>query len=55
MTFIGCTRFSGAYLFNKKVGAAIFTPWLIVPWVVEVDEPAVKVNEGGEKIDMGVG
>ena len=55
MEFIGCARFSVAYLFIKKAGAAIFTPWLIVPWVVEVDEPIVKVNQAGDKTDMGVG
>ena len=51
MAFIGCGRFKGAYLFIRKVGAVILTPWLIVPRVVEVDVPAVKVNEGGEKVD----
>ena len=55
MAFIGCARFSGAYMFNKNVGATIFTPWLTVPSVVKVNEPAVKVNEGGGKTDMGVG
>ena len=55
MEFIGCARFSAAYMFNKKAGAAIFTPWLIVPRVVEVDEPIVKVNEDGENTDIGVG
>ena len=42
-------------MFNKNFGAAIFTPWLTVPWVVEVDELVVKVNEGEGKNDMGVG
>ena len=55
MAFIGCARFSGAYFFNKKAGVAMFTPWLTIPWVAEADEPVVKVNEGGGKIDMGVG
>ena len=55
MAFIGCGRFSGAYLTIKKFGAAILTTWLTAPWVVEVDETSVKVNEGGGKTDMGVG
>ena len=55
MQFIRCRRFSGACLSVKKAGAAILTTWLTSPWVVEVDEPAVKVNEGGGKTNMGVG
>ena len=55
MEFIGCAIFSGAYIFNKNASATIFTPWLIASWAVEADEPAMKVNEGGGKTDMGVG
>ena len=55
MAFIGCGRFSGAYLSINKASASILTTWLAAPWVVKVDEPTVKVNEGEGKTNMGLG